>query len=140
MKGKLYLVNVKLMNRVPSSVPYKLFIVRSCKNSDYYTRLGWSIAPQISPNPSLFSTYLNLQKSGQWNVDAFNNIYAPRFMEQMTTDDVMRKVLNNVKALLDIGQDVAFMCYCDSKLCHRFLLGDAYKQRGYEVIDLCEGC
>ena len=140
MRGKLYLVNVKNMDRVPSSIQYKYFIVRSCKNSDYYVRRGWSILPQISPEPELFRTYLELKKEGNWNRETYDSIYVPWFLKQMKTDTVMRNTLNNIKAILDTGQDVVFMCYCDTDMCHRFILGVQYEIRGYKVIDLCKEC
>lgn len=138
MSGILYLVNVKNMNRVPCSVRNKFFIVRSCKNSDYYIRQGWRILPQISPEPELFRTYLDLKKNGDWNRDTYDSIYVPQFIKQMKADMVMRNTLNNVKAMLDMGQDVAFMCYCDTDMCHRFILGAQYEMRGYNVLDLCK--
>lgn len=137
MIGKLYLVDVKHMNRVPYTVVNKYFIVRSCRNSDSYTRKGWYIMPQLSPSPNLFTLYLDLKQRGEWDIYTFTNVYTPRFLEQMKTDNVMRNTLNNIKAILDTGNDVAFMCYCDS-FCHRFILGSEFEKRGYSVINLSE--
>jgi len=136
MKGKLYLVSVKDMEKVPNDIEHKYHIVRSCKNSQYYTSKGWRVVPQLSPNPVLFSQYLEWSRAGQWDLDTFASKYRPAFLEQMQTDDIMRRKLNEVRDLLSNGYDVVFMCYCDSFLCHRFILGEQYKMRGYEVISL----
>lgn len=137
MKGKLYLLNVNNMYAPEiAHIKNKLFIVRSCKNPSYYKSRGWTIAPELSPSPALFIRYLAFKKALNWNMNTFNNIYVPEFKKQMKIDLAMIKGLNDVLGILSMGYDVAFMCYCDGIKCHRFILGDAYAERGYEVIKL----
>lgn len=138
MTGKLYLLDVTNMNNAEIvDIKYKLFIVRSCKNPLYYRNKGWYITPTLSPSIQLFKKYLNLRKDNDWNISTFNSIYVSDFKKQMTIDLPMRKDLNAVLALLKAGHNVAFMCYCQEDImCHRYILGDAYRIRGIEVIKI----
>lgn len=136
--GKLYLLDVTNMNSAEIvNIKYKMFIVRSCKNDIYYRQKGWYIVPTLSPSPQLFQRYLSLRKDNNWNINTFNSIYVPQFKEQMKIDLAMKRDLNAVLALLKAGHDVAFMCYCqEDVMCHRYILGEAYKIRGIEVIKI----
>lgn len=137
-KGTLYTISVTNSgdDRI-AHVKHKYLIVRSAKNAESLYAKGWVQVPQLSPSSNLFYSYLDLKKKGLWNQDAFDTIYTPNFLNQMKTDNIMRDALNRVLALLRNGEDVVFACYCpEYNLCHRSILGSAYKQRNYNVIEL----
>lgn len=135
MKGKVYLLNVRNMDKLPSHVSNKFFAVRSCKNPEYYTNNGWCVNSLLSPNTKLFGQYLNWKKSGMWNQSTFNMHYKPAFEEQMRTNNNMRLLLNCILERLLLGEDVAFMCFCENlNMCHTRILGEAFVARGFEVV------
>jgi hypothetical protein len=47
--------------------------------------------PEIAPSWSLFKTYMELRKSGQWNEETFKSVYVPQFLKEMRGKKLMAK-------------------------------------------------
>ena len=58
------------------------------------------------------------------------NDYVWRFRQEMTNKkDVLDFVFDFLKK-----KDVAFICYCVDKHCHRFILGHYFEELGIEIV------
>ena len=77
--------------------------------------------PQLSPSRELFSAYLSWKKQGIWNKDQFDNVYTPRFLKEMESEEARAYLglLGDKIRMLD----VLVCCFCeDESLCHRSLI------------------
>ena len=94
-------------------------IVRSLKNMPYGNNIYH--VPQLSPSPDLFHTYLSLKESGKWNTKAFDEIYTPRFLNEMKSSEALTYL--NILSEKSKVKDILIVCYCtDERMCHRSLV------------------
>ena len=94
-------------------------IVRSLKHMP----AGHNIyhVPQLAPSLDLFYTYLSLKRSGKWGVKAFDEIYKPRFLNEMRSAEALTYL--NALAEKSKVKDILIVCYCtDKRTCHRSLV------------------
>ena len=94
-------------------------IVRSLKNMPYGNNIYH--VPQLSPSPDLFHTYLSLKKAGKWDTKAFDEIYIPRFLNEMKSSEALTYL--NILSEKSKKKDILIVCYCsDERTCHRSLV------------------
>lgn len=107
-------------------------IVRSLKNPINVSGIKCQQVKELSPSWDLFTEYMRLKESEEWNLDSFNRIYRPRFMSEM-------KVLmaqSYLKKLRDTKDNVLCVCFCqDEDCCHRSLIKEILKYNEVEVYE-----
>lgn len=69
-----------------------------------------------------------------------NNIdwetYTKYYKHELNVRPQVPKVLNAIKYFLNRGIDIQLICFCkSSKHCHRSLVGEIFREWGYEVIE-----
>lgn len=84
----------------------------------------------LAPNRELLNDYK--YKGISWNE------YTKRYKKQIETfDRDIQGDLYTLKTLLNNGEDVTIYCYeKSSDNCHRHILGDIFKEMGYEVKEI----
>lgn len=147
MKGYLQLCSVsKLVELDLNQFPKKLLIVRSVgKAQGLIDNHGFVHVPQLSPSEQLFRTYyskwsksifteIEKQTMATGTTHSWWDLYAPRFMEEMSTRSDLQACINRTMELLDQGYNVLMVCFCPNyNRCHRGLIGYYLNKRGYEV-------
>ena len=109
-------------------------VVRSLKNGNPH----FKHVPELSPSWGLFKKYLQLKKEGNWNQDAFFNIYLPQFINEMRSP-IAKKKLAELINLDAEGYNICLFCFCqDEKMCHRSILGHLLKNLGANVDGLAD--
>ena len=81
----------------------------------------------------LFMRYRSLAAAGEWNEASFQNIYVPRFLEEMHDPRAQEK-LDELARLSEAGKNVALICFCaQENLCHRSVVAGLLQGRGVPV-------
>lgn len=106
-----------------------LAIVRSMKNKSEWIRQE----ALLSPSKDLFFKYLDLSKRGEWNENAFQNIYVPQFLRELKSNkdavDLLNSVYRNGR-----NKNIALCCFCiDENLCHRSIIAGLLQGAGAKV-------
>lgn len=85
--------------------------------------------PELSPSMELYlRTLENKKTDNNW----FEG-YKESFIEEMNKP-IFQANLLVIRDLLDKGQTVTLICYCqDYTKCHRFIIAEYFKLLGYEV-------
>ena len=85
--------------------------------------------PELSPSMELYlRTLENKKTDNNW----FEG-YKKSFIEEMNKPMFQANLLV-IRDLLDKGQTVTLICYCqDYTKCHRFIIAEYFKLLGYEV-------
>ena len=90
--------------------------------------------PELSPSHRLWATFHKLRLSGKWNANSFEDIYLPRFIEEMKCIPAREK-LNELYTLDRQGKRIALVCFCkDESLCHRSIIAGLLKAVGCDVV------
>lgn len=106
----------------------KYMIVRSYKSR----RGGFKHLPVLSPSPDLFYEYRALHDAHVWDKDSFDEIYVPRFLNEMHGQDAVN-MLNTIYAM-SFTNSIALCCYCkDEDLCHRSIIAGLLQGAGAPV-------
>ena len=126
--GKLYLVAVSKLKQLPEDVKIKLLITR--KKLDIN---GITYFPELAPSKKLFFKYLNEWKSGK--VPNWWDLYKQEFISQLVTP-AMTKAVERVYTAITNGNDVAIICFCTNKQCHRYIIGELFEAFGIEVVEI----
>ena len=91
------------------------------------------VLPVLSPSQDLFYRYLNWSRSGQWNIEVFENSYRPSFTSQINNDANAMAWLDYLAKVSDI-KNVALLCFCkDVNTCHRKIVGEMIRRLGGHV-------
>ena len=121
-KGKLYTSYFAKINQVDG---IKISIAR------YYPKWLTSdkvsfIYSEISPSKKL----LGLWKRSEITEEEYIEI----FLKELNNNAKAKYQLNMIKRILDSGKDVILYCYeVPESFCHRHIVGDLFKDKGYEV-------
>lgn len=103
-------------------------IVRSLKHPEKMKHV-----PELSPSWRLFKQYLQLRNTGRWNPKAFQDFYAPTFLQEMQTT-AARKKLNELVWLDRHERRIALVCFCfDEVTCHRSIVAGILQHVGTQV-------
>lgn len=77
--------------------------------------------PQLSPSYNLFYDYRNWVKQGIWCKKQFDDVYKPRFLEEMKSDTA-QQYLNLLRESCKT-KDILICCFCsDESMCHRSIV------------------
>mgnify|MGYP001248594206 CR=1 FL=1 len=121
--GKIILCGIDSLD-VTANI--KLFIARVKPKSI----AGWIHVPQLAPSAKLFNQYIMWRRQGLW--PGKWKTYEEQFLAEIKA---MGNYLARIQQHLDEGKDVALACYCKQvQYCHRKLVGDYFKDKGYEVV------
>lgn len=77
---------------------------------------------ELSPSPGLFKEYRRVYHEGMFNDDYFQNVYVPRFLQELS---VNKEALKLLKILCEESErkNIVLCCYCKNKnLCHRSIV------------------
>lgn len=89
----------------------------------------------LSPKQELFWHYRKLANNGMWNQEAFDNDYAPRFLNSIVNNPEAIATLKSLKERSDRGERIQLLCYCsDYHTCHRSLIGEILQCNGVDVV------
>lgn len=122
-QGKIYLASVSNINKIPEGVK-RFFIARQALTNMEKYELVWLY--RLAPSADL----LKGSKSKQINWSKYVKTYRKEML-------AMQPVLDKIEAGLNSGESFAFICYCPkSNQCHRKLIGDYYKEMGFEIIEI----
>lgn len=135
MKGKLYLAPLCKINLLPDHVKIRLLITRSGRKIK-----GVAWYPQLAPSIGLFERYLSEWKEGK--VENWWNLYTEKFTAELLQEpkhSAIKKLYN----ILNDGNpkevswpDVALICFCTNRQCHRYIIADVMKIAGIEVKEI----
>lgn len=126
MSGKLYLVSVSNLKKLPEDVYVKLLIARKALSID-----GVLHFPSLAPSARLFSKYMN-----EWHkkpTDLWWEEYSKIFNEELLDK---KQNLDRLRRLLNLGTNVALICFCNRGECHRYLVADYLSKYNIEVIEV----
>lgn len=126
MKGKV--IFARIQRNLPKA-DYYLFAVYRDKGlkPDFP---NFFHEPSLAPDADLWRTVQRMKAVGVWNAQAFQDVYVPRFKELMKQEP-MRSSLDDLCGIIESGKTAVVMCWCSGDNCHRFLLYDELKERGY---------
>ena len=127
-KGELYLIPLCKLRLLPEHVKIRLLITRSERK---ITGVTWY--PQLAPSIALFKTYLFKWKNGK--VKNWWSLYIKRFAEEIVQEpkkSAMKKLYN----YLIKGNDIAIVCFCTNRQCHRYIIGNIMKAAGIKVHEI----
>ena len=106
-------------------------IVRSLKSSTAWIQQ----MTELSPSPSLFGDYRRLADTGQWGRQAFDEMYVPRFIDEIRQNAVARQTLNRLWRDDREGKKICLVCFCpDERLCHRSIIAGFLQGAGCQVV------
>ena len=134
-EGTLYLSSIKSLDEY-SNLKYKYFMAKYIKDKTkrVLDKRGYEIFGNLAPSHDLVNTYLSLRKEGKWNKDTFDSMFRPRFEDEIKNCAELKRGLNYVYKMLKSGEDVALLCFChDYSLCHRLIIGEKFKELGFDV-------
>ena len=122
------------IRRLDRSLDYRKYdkvflIVRSAKSHKYIEQVQ-----ELSPQPSLFSLYRRLEKSGKWDKDAFDNIYVPRFIYDLKHSPNAMEKIKELFYADKAGMNICLCCYCSNEvICHRSIIAGILQGLGCNV-------
>ena len=121
MKGKLYLRSY--YDGIMEGV-YNINIARGNMSGIEDKRIS------LAPSKELFNWFKLNKNKDNWFSD-----YKKVYLNQLSKNNIALNELSGIKYLLDEGKDVCIYCFCKNKnICHRGIIGDMFKKRGYEVV------
>lgn len=107
-------------------------IVRSFKKSSNPSLEKFEQMDVLSPSKELFYKYRDLVSRGEWNQEAFDNIYVPEFLRQMH-GEAERKALNEL-FVRSKTENILLCCFCeDESECHRSIIAGLLQGAGADV-------
>ena len=127
-RGKVMITVTNIRNVDHTAYDEVWAIVRSLKNPGNLKHV-----PELSPSWKLFRRYLDLQNTGRWNAEAFQDSYVPTFLKEMQTA-MVRKKINELVCKDRHGKSIALVCFCpDESTCHRSIIAGILQYVGVKV-------
>lgn len=121
------ITNVRIVNYTDYDEVWA--IVRSIKNPGKMKRVA-----ELSPSWNLFKTYLALRDAGKWNIETFQNIYVPTFLQEMRNEKACKKFIELLKHN-EQGKHVCLACFCaDETMCHRSIIAGIFQYASVPVL------
>lgn len=126
-----------MQNCVPELFDQTFLIIRSEKslrNNSVLKRAA--LMKDLAPSEQLFFKYLNEQRAGRWNQNAFNTWYRPQFIAEINANPVALQCLDwLVMISRQYHQSILLCCFCpDERMCHRSIVTEMLRARGAIVI------
>jgi len=125
VKGTLYLISLCRLRLLPDHVKTRLLITRSKRK---ITGVTWYT--QLAPSVQLFKQYLSEWKDGK--VENWWQLYTDKFIKELSQEPKY-SAMKYLYSLLYNGTDVAIICFCNTKHCHRYIIADVIKIAGIKV-------
>lgn len=105
-------------------------IVQSIKNTGKMMQVA-----DLSPSKELFFQYRKLVKEGKWGEQAFQEIYVPQFIHELSGNKRAKDCLNRLYALDKMEKNICLACFCkEEELCHRSIIAGLLQGVGCNVI------
>ncbi|PGK51105.1 hypothetical protein CN918_25280 [Priestia megaterium] len=129
MSGTLYVLKISDWRLIPPGKKIKILGVRFASFSDE----EWIQLSHTGPNPHLLQEAKRLEASGNWNEHTFHSFYLPNYLQSIKSP-LSRSEFLQMKNWLDSDIDLYYACYCkEEHLCHRSIVKQIFKQKGYPV-------
>lgn len=128
MKGVLYLIPLYKLHLLPDHVKLKLLITRSERKIE-----GITWFPQLAPSKELFEQYMSEWRNGK--VENWWDLYTEKFTAELLQEpkhSAMRRLYN----ILTSGNNVALICFCTNRKCHRYIIADVMKITNIKVKEI----
>lgn len=91
--------------------------------------------PQLSPSYNLFYDYRNWVKQGIWCKKQFNDVYKPRFLEEMKSDTA-QQYLNLLRESCKT-KDILICCFCNEEsMCHRSIVKELIEGKSNKEVNI----
>lgn len=108
-------------------------IVRSLGNFSVSDNIYY--VPQLSPSYNLFHDYRNWVKQGVWCKKQFDEVYRPRFLEEMKSDTA-QQYLNLLRESCKT-KDILICCFCnDESMCHRSIVKELVEGKSDDEVNI----
>lgn len=129
----IFIINrLKLDSSLRKKMDYNFAIVRDIQKE--YLDPGEKQLSVLSPSNELFQWCCNMQASGNWNEDSFQQYFLPQFLQEMNSKEA-RHALNQIVKLDRAGKIVVLNSFFkDESLCHRSILGGMLQGVGCNVV------
>lgn len=94
----------------------------------------------LAPSKELYQNFRVMKDMGEWNLKNFQELYVPRYMAEITTNDYSKSQLELLIQLACEGRNIALVCTCyHEDLCHRSVLGGIMQATCPTIEVVCEG-
>ena len=128
----IYLDSVKNAKKYEREVSEVWCIVRSMKFQPKVNGAKIMQVADLSPSYDLFKKYLDLRNQGRWNQSAFDTIYTPQFLRELSENHNAMQLLN---MLAKSDKNILLLCFCEDKnTCHRSLIAKELEKMGANYI------
>ncbi|MCR5834939.1 MAG: DUF488 domain-containing protein [Lachnospiraceae bacterium] len=98
-------------------------------------KLGMRLEQELAPSSELLDVYLDLRDNGQWNREAFDSIYVPAFIREISENTKAGRLLQELCSKDLEGKSICLVCYCeDETMCHRSIVAGVLMGKGAKVI------
>ena len=105
------------------------------KNYQLLMQPNVKIIDELSPSKDLFTWFMIQKQKGQWNKTTFHNIYVPRFLKEMSSQQDSKDRLNDLWYLDKQGKVILLVCSCQEEdMCHRSIIAGLLHGVGCNVI------
>ena len=132
MSGTLYVLKISDWRLIPPGKLIKILGVRFAS----FSSEDWIQLSNTGPNPSLLKEVKSLERDENWNKYTFHSFYLPNYLQSIKSP-LSRSEFLQMKNWLDEGIDLYYACYCQEEhLCHRSIVKQIFKQRGYSVLSI----
>lgn len=114
--------SIEEMHQMDFPVVDKLAIVHSCQPEQL--PFGARQVKELAPSDELFKEYRNAVHRGTFTSEWFENIYVPKFLQDLSTNQKAIMILENL-CKNSFEQNVLIGCFCqDARLCHRTIVAN----------------
>lgn len=128
----IYLDSMKNTKKYEGKVSEVWAIVRSMKFPPKISSADIKQITDLSPSYDLFKKYLDLRNRGLWNQSAFDTIYTPQFLKELSENRNASKLLN---ILATSNENILLLCFCEDKnTCHRSLIAKKLREMNVPYI------
>lgn len=94
----------------------------------------------LAPSQELYQNFQVMKDMGEWNLNNFQALYAPRYMSGIMSNGYSRSQLECLIQLACAGRNIAIVCTCyHEDLCHRSILGGIVQATCPGVVVDCLG-
>lgn len=123
--------SIKEMHQMDSSVADKLAIVHSCQPEQL--PFGARQVKDLAPSDELFKEYRKAVHRETFTSEWFENIYVPKFLQDLSTNQNARIMLDNL-CKVSYEQNILMGCFCqDSRQCHRTIVANILYGMGANI-------
>lgn len=123
--------SIEEMHQMDFTVVDKLAIVHSCQLEQL--PFGARQVKELAPSDELFKAYRNAVHRGIFTSEWFENIYVPKFLQDLSTNQKAKIILENL-CKNSFEQNVLIGCFCqEARLCHRTIVANTLYGMGADI-------